>query len=88
MLPVFDVIVLMTFRFMFVHIIFSLVWVAEWPPFKKAAHSVNHVFTLYFEYLVISCFGLMGWILVWIVPVPGRYILVTFTQHNIDIIIF
>ena len=27
--------VLMTFHLMCVHIIFSLVWVAEWPPFGK-----------------------------------------------------
>ena len=26
----------MTFHLMFAHIIFSSVWVAEWPPFGKA----------------------------------------------------
>ena len=30
---------------MFVHIIFSLVKVAEWPPFW-ADHSVDHIFSL------------------------------------------
>ena len=37
---------------MFVHVNFSSVWVAEWPPFGgKAAHSVDHMFSLYFDYL-------------------------------------
>ena len=30
-----------------VYIIFSLVWVAEWP----AAHSADHIFSLYFDNL-------------------------------------
>ena len=32
-------------------IIFSSVWVAEWPPFWKynvGAHLVDHIFSLYF----------------------------------------
>ena len=30
-----------------VHIIFSLVWVAEWPSWgERAAHSVDHMFSL------------------------------------------
>ena len=39
--------------FMCVHIIFSSVSVAEWQPFGKyiAAHSVDHMFSLYFDYL-------------------------------------
>ena len=42
----------MTFHFMCVNIIFSSVSVAEWPHFgKKAAHSVDHMFSLYFDYL-------------------------------------
>ena len=32
--------------------IFSSVWVAEWPTFWEiAAHLVDHVFNLYFDYL-------------------------------------
>ena len=35
-----------------VNIIFSSVWVAEWPPFGKiAAHLVDHMFSSYFDYL-------------------------------------
>ena len=38
----------MTFHHMFVHIIF----VAEWPLFgTKVAHSVDYMFSLYFDYL-------------------------------------
>ena len=36
-----------TFQLMCVHIIFSSVSVAEWPP----AHSVDHMSSLYIEYL-------------------------------------
>ena len=35
MVPVFDVKVSVTFHLMIVNIIFSLVWVAEWPPSGK-----------------------------------------------------
>ena len=35
----------MTFRLMCVYIIFSSVSVAEWPSGKKAAHSVDHMFS-------------------------------------------
>ena len=41
----------MAFRLACVHIIFSLVWVAEWLPFafwEVAARSVGHLFSLYF----------------------------------------
>ena len=41
----------MTFHLTCVHIIFSSVSVAEWPPFGIAAHSVDHMFSLYFDYL-------------------------------------
>ena len=38
----------MTFHLMFVYI-FSSVKVAEWPPVgKELAHSVGHMFSLYF----------------------------------------
>ena len=40
--------VLVTFHLMCAHIIFSLVW--EWPPLKKASHSVDHMLSLYFDY--------------------------------------
>ena len=31
---------------------FSSFWVAEWPPFWEiAAHSVDYMFSLYFDYL-------------------------------------
>ena len=43
----------MMFHLMCVHIIFSSVWVAEWPPFCKiAAHAIDHMFSLYFDYLI------------------------------------
>ena len=35
LLPVFGVRVSVTFHHIFVHIIFSSVWVAQWPPFGK-----------------------------------------------------
>ena len=35
LLPVFGVRVSVTFHLTYVHIIFSSVWVAEWPPFRK-----------------------------------------------------
>ena len=42
----------MTFHLTCVRIVFSSVWVAEWPPFgEKASHSVDHMFSLYFDYL-------------------------------------
>ena len=52
----------MTFHLMCVHLIFSSVSVAEWPPFGKQllTRFLDHVFSLYFDYLyllVISHFG-------------------------------
>ena len=42
----------MTFHLTCVHIIFSSVSVAEWPPYVEIdAHSVDHMFSLYFDYL-------------------------------------
>ena len=36
-----------------IHIFFSSVWVAEWPHFWEiAVHSLDHMFSLYFDYLV------------------------------------
>ena len=51
----------------------SSVSVAEWPPFLEiAAHSVDHMFSLYFVFviLVISRFGYEGCIWVMIASVP------------------
>ena len=46
---------------------------------ERAAHSVDHMFSLYFDFviLVISSFGFKGGIWVLIAPVPGHCILVT-----------
>ena len=42
----------MTFRLMFVHITFSSVWVAEWPPFEKELPTRLTISSLaYFDYL-------------------------------------
>ena len=43
---------------------------------ERAAHSVDHIFSLYFNFLifvvvVISHFGFEGWIWVMIASVPG-----------------
>ena len=52
LLPVFGVRVSVMFHLMCVHIMFSFVSVAEWLPFwELAAHSVDHMFILYFDYL-------------------------------------
>ena len=41
----------MTFHLMCVHISFSSVSVAEWPPFAEiAAHSGDHTLSFYFDY--------------------------------------
>ena len=40
----FGVRVSVTFHLMFVHIIFSSVWVAEWPPFEKELLTVLFAF--------------------------------------------
>ena len=42
----------MTFYLMCVHIIYSLVSVSEWSTFLEiAAHLVDHMFSLYFDYV-------------------------------------
>ena len=42
----------MTFHPICVHIVFSSFSVAEWPPFGEiAAHSVDHSFSLYNNYM-------------------------------------
>ena len=47
---------------------------------ERAAHSVDHMFSLYFDFviLVISCFGFEGGIWVLVAPVLGHCILVYF----------
>ena len=51
---VFGVRVSVTFHLMFVHIIFSLVYVAEWQPLRgRASHSVDCM-SLYFDYLLFQ----------------------------------
>ena len=50
----------MTFHLSCVHIIFGSVWVAEWPPFgEKTAHSVDHMFSLNFDYLYFKLFPVL-----------------------------
>ena len=47
----------MTFHFMFINIIFSSVWVAEWPPFGKellTRLTICSLFVLTILILVIS----------------------------------
>ena len=40
-------------RLMFVHIILSSVWVAEWPFYgERAAHLVEHMYSLVFDYAI------------------------------------
>ena len=42
----------MAFRLTYAQIIFSSVSVTKWQPFWEiAAHSVDHMFSLYFDYL-------------------------------------
>ena len=49
---VFGVRVQVTFHLLLVHINFSSVKVAEWPPFEeRAAHSVDHIFSLFCDCL-------------------------------------
>ena len=33
------------------HFHISSVWITEWPILGKAVHSVDHMFSLYFDYL-------------------------------------
>ena len=64
----------------YVHIIFSSV-----ATFLEiAAHSVDHMFSLYFDYLflVISRFGYESWIWVLIASVPDLCIDFAFIQES------
>ena len=62
----------MTFRQVFVHIILSSVWVAEWPPFRKellTRLTICLLCILTIVILVISRFGFECGIWVLIAPV-------------------
>ena len=66
---------------MFVHIIFSSVWVAEWPPFGKellTRLTISYLCILTICNFSYIRFGFDGSIWVLIAPVPGQCILVTF----------
>ena len=65
---------------MCVHIIFSSVRCGVASFWEIAAHSVDHMFSLYllFVILVISRFGFEGWIWVLFASVPDLCILFTF----------
>ena len=73
----------MAFHFMYVHIIFSSVWVAQWPPFGKSCSLgcplVHFVFRL-LEILVISSFDFESWVWVLTASVPDNCLLVTFSN--------
>ena len=72
----------MTFQITCVHIIFSSVPVAD--VWEITAHSVDHTFSFVFRLfviLVISRFGLLGWILVLIASVPDLCIVFFFTFY-------
>ena len=67
----------------FVHIIFSSVWVAKWPPFGKELPTLliicsHTILTIFISY--ISRFGFEGGIWVLIAQVPGHCTFVTFFQ--------
>ena len=67
---------------LFVHIILSSVWVAQWPPFGKELLNrltICFLCILTICNLVISHFGFEVGIWVLIAPIPCLYILVTFT---------
>ena len=73
----------MTFHLMFVNIIFSLVWVAEWSSFGKELLTRLTIcslciLTICNIKIVNSRFGFEGGICVLIVPILGHCILVTF----------
>ena len=78
LLPVFGVRVSVPFHIMCVHIIFSLVWVAEWPPFGKELLTRLTISLCILTICNFSYFGFEGWIWVLIASVPGLCILLTF----------
>ena len=74
----------MLFHLMRVYLLFSLVWFLSGHFFLEiVAHSVYHMFSkiiLTFLLLVISCFGVEGWILVLIALIPDLCILFILTR--------
>ena len=64
-----------------VHIIFSSVSVAEWPPFWKELPT-----RLFVGSLCILTFGFEGGVWVLIAPTPGHCILVTFIIHSLTMV--
>ena len=65
-----------------IHITFSSVWVAEWPPFGKELFirlTICSLCILTICNLVISRFGFEGGIRVLIAPVSSQCLLLTFT---------
>ena len=71
----------MTFHLMCVHIVFNLVWVAEWPSFGKellTRSTICSLCILTICNLVISRFGFKDWIWVLIASVPGLCIFLLF----------
>ena len=80
LLPRFGVRVSVTFYPLFVHIISSSVWVAEWSPFGKELPTSLTICSFVFLLFVISItfrFGFEGgiWVLIVLVPVHRIYLL-------------
>ena len=73
----------MGFHLMCVHINFSLLSVAEWPPFGKELPCSLCIFTICKLSFIISSFGIEGGIWVLIAPVHGLCILVTCVIFNL-----
>ena len=54
-MPDFGVRVSVMFHLIFVNIIISSVWVAQWLPFwERAAHPICHMFFSYFYYFLFK----------------------------------
>ena len=71
-----------TFPLTCINIIFSSVWVAEWPPFEKkllTRLTICSLCVLTICKFIISRFSFEGWILVLIASVPGLGITFTFS---------
>ena len=83
--------VAVTFHLMYVQIIFSSVYVVEWPPFGKSCSLgcpyVLFVFCLFVIRSVISRFGFEGRIWILIAQVPGHCLHFTFIHNQDDCVI-
>ena len=71
---------MLTFTSCFFHIIFSLVWVAEWPPFGKELPTLLAICSL-----CISHFCIEGGILVLVAPVA--YLLLSVEKQAVCVIL-